>query len=179
MFFDIIFPAIFSVVVAVAMFLAASAKAHVRPWIFFGGAIAAIMGSWAIGSLEAMLAPSSTASAPELSNMAQLMNLTCGAFAGALASAAITNRAKSEHDRESLAIREEYRLALEMETFNRNKLGTARTRLEAVQHSPDPAAKMLAQLHFDTVEERYHLCAERLKGVRTKADMLGVQVDTA
>lgn len=94
----------FAVNVGLALYLVANEKSHAQPWRLFVATMVTLLvaygfdlGANAINELAAVNSKL-RASSDSLGHLAKLSNLICGAFAGALASTAITNRAKLMHD---------------------------------------------------------------------------------
>jgi len=94
--------AAFGCVIAYELFRRSDAMAHAQPARFLVLAISAVLLAFLTTLANDALKEGTPADARDTlqfwSWLATMMNLICGAFAGALASVAITNRAKFMHD---------------------------------------------------------------------------------
>ena len=94
---------------------------------------------------QATQAKRSAADNPMLEHMALLITLTCSTFAGALASVAITNRAKFQHDRETARINAELAGLATTEKWLKEEIGLHMHEEDTAARAHDQAGILLAK----------------------------------
>jgi hypothetical protein len=166
--------ALFGCLIAYECFRHADAKAHAQPSRFMILAIIAVL----IAFFTNLAAEAITKRTPESLQsavqfwplLASMTNLMCGAFAGALASAAITNRAKFMHDKKV----EELPGAL----ANRMKLLRRATRdlqLELDKPLPgDPYDAIQLQKKKNSLQQIIERQFEEIDKIDTELEALGI-----
>jgi hypothetical protein len=98
---------------------------------------------------QAAQAKKSAADNPMLENLALLITLTCSTFAGALASVAITNRAKFQHDRETARINAELAGIATTEKWLKKEIGLHMHEQDTATRTNDQAGILLAKQSLD------------------------------
>ncbi|QOW22952.1 hypothetical protein [Novilysobacter avium] len=146
--YGIVFVALFAVNVGLAIYLAADAKSHARPWRMFAvGTLTIIVAYGFSQSAEWLNSIGVTANDPILRHLVELTNLICGAMSGALIGTAIANRARRLHSEEFAGLTalrnarasesddllEELRKALDFKSHDPGDVELNRRKIEAVE----------------------------------------------
>lgn len=118
----------------------------------------------------------SAADNPMLENLALLISLTCSTFAGALASVAITNRAKFQHDSEIDRINAELTGVAATEKWLKEQIGLHTHQQDTATKAHDQAGILLAKQALAAADslweknlERRHELEQELEQLQEKA----------
>lgn len=118
-------------------------------------------------------AKSAGAANPMLEHLAQIIVLTSSVFAGALASVAITNRAKFQHDQETARLKADLAAAVAVDKWLKSQLNELRVKHRAAADSRDPADMILAKQDVDAVERLAEKNFDRKEALEKQLSELG------
>lgn len=172
-----VFVIVFICSLAVTIYLVGSAKPQAQPWRFLVAAVIVIFLGWGFQIMEKWRAEKAPEPLPMLESIAELVNLTCGAFAGALASIAIANRAKFDHDKEVSKIKSQWYQVKTQEEHFLARLKPLSQHLKESARSADPAAAPLVSDAIGRVDDSADRRRKKRLKFEKKAKMLGVSLE--
>ena len=171
--YPLLFIVAFSANISLAIYLVANEKTHAQPWRFLVAAIATILLAYGFelaASFLNSLMPK--AALPELDHLVKLTNLICGAFSGALASVAVTNRAKLMHDKKTDELRIQFQRNEETLT---QVLGELKGLMSAGGSPlPDPGDASLLRSRTDAVSSAWVRLELQREAYRKEMRKLGI-----
>ncbi len=160
--YGVVFVLLFAVNVALAIYLAADAKSHARPWRMFAVGMLSIIVAYGFEQFAQTLnSIGIPADDPILSHLVKLTNLICGALAGALIGTAIANRAKrlhaeelktlsalrDSHASESEKLLKELKSALDFKGSDPGDVALNRNKVESIERLASKALDAQEQLN--------------------------------
>jgi hypothetical protein len=163
------------VAIGSAFFCACDAKAHAQPVRFLLAALGAIMLAFLASFLAEKFKTSSNENTRQIAyfwtQISGVVNLTCGAFSGALASAAITNRAKFRHDEKTILLKASLANAARSSREAFKQLSIMNT----TPLSYDPADSNEAKKRFQKVSEITLKLADEIEKLNKELEELGIK----
>lgn len=170
---NMIFFVCFAANFGLAFYLVANEKSQAQPWRFFVAALISILLTYGATVGADAISASKTAaqvSVGLLGHIEKLMNLISGAFSGALASVAITNRAKFMYDKSVEELKE---------GMSRNDQETRELIFhlrEQLENNPsDPGDQALLQVKVQTINRVLSKLEDRREEFNKQAGVLGVK----
>lgn len=167
----------FVVVLSITIFFVGSAKSQAQPWIFLIAAVMVIFLGWGFQFVEKLRAANAPAPLPTLGIIAELVSVTCSVFAGALASVAITNRAKFAYDQEISGLKNAWYEARTQEMRHLARAGSLNDELQRKKDSGDPAAAPLISSKLACSDKSIGRRRNKRMEIEEKAKKLRISLD--